>query len=143
MKPPSPLTLCLGGALALSLALNGFLLTPGGRQFFKPDRQRRFTVERFEERSASRLPAADAPRFKEVLARHRGELAKRMEKAEQARYDLRLALDAEPFRRADAEAAFAKQQSTAAELQQAIRAVLLEAAENLSREGRARLVDKP
>ena len=143
MKSVSPVSRLLGIALLLSMALNGFLLTPGGKQLAKPDRQRRFSVEGFEERILARLPEADAPRFKAVLAPHRDELARRMEKAGLARDDLRLALDAEPFNRQAAEAAFAKQQSASAEFQQAARSVLLEAAEKLSREGRVRLVDKP
>jgi len=143
MKSISPLSRGLGVALLLSLSLNGFLLTPGGKRFFRPDRQNRYSVESFAERNLSRLPnEADALRFKEVLAQHRDELAKCLDKAVFARDDLRQTLNAESFDRPAVEAALAKQQSASAEFQQLVRAIMLDAAEKLSREGRASLFSK-
>jgi hypothetical protein len=39
----------------VSLAFNGFLLTPGGKRIFKPGLERRFSVESFETNTLSRL----------------------------------------------------------------------------------------
>jgi hypothetical protein len=139
----TPLNRYLGLALLLSLALNGFLLASGGKRPPKPERPRWLSVEDFAERTLSRLPEADAPRFKETLARHRDELADRLDRANQAREALRQAFEAEPYDRPAAEAAFAKKESAVAALRQTARTILLESAEALSREGRAHLIEKP
>jgi hypothetical protein len=142
-EPSSSLTRWLGGALLLSLAFNGFLLTPRGKRSFKPGSERRFSVEAFETSTLSRPPETDAARFKQAFESHRDELAKRMEKAKLAREAVRAALSADPFNRAAVETAFVEQQNTSSALRQTVRSILLEAAEKMTRQGRTSLLDNP
>lgn len=126
--------------LLASLALNLFLLTWAGVGLFKQETRRPWlSLESVEERYAARLSGNDAAAFRRALEAHRAELSARIEASRNSRATVRQALQAEPFERARLEAAFADSRQAMTAFQQALQSLLLDAAGELSADGRRRL----
>ena len=130
-------------ALTLSLALNLFLLAVLAAPHVIPSPPRERGEARMAERIAKRLPEADRPIFRSAHERHAGTLQRTFQAVRDSRQQMREALGEEPFDPAKFDQAVRNWRQTSDAAQQAIYAMMLDAAPKLSREGRVALLPGP
>jgi uncharacterized membrane protein len=143
MKPLRLSRRTAAAALVSSLALNVFLLTAVGIRALKEgDHHRWSSIEAIAERFARRLPEEDAALLRRAFDARRGDLTARIEEYRITRDRLQRGMAAEPLSRPDLERAFADNRVAMCALQGAIQAAILDAAADLSADGRRRLFKK-
>ena len=139
MKIAGLSTKVLGAGLLLSLAINLFLggmlvsrLRPhqGGAE---P------RIERMIERMAAALPDADARILRQVYGVHQVQFDQVVAELQQSRDEVRKVMGANPFDSHALQSAFAQQRQRRQAIHEAIHEVLVEAAPQLSPEGRKKL----
>lgn len=140
MRWPKP---SLRLALTLSLALNLFLLAVLAAPYVFPSPPRQRGEARMAERIVQRLPEADRPIFRSAHERHAATLQRTFQAVREARAQMRDALGAEPFDPAKFDQAVRTWRQTSDAAQQAIHAMMLDAAPRMSVEGRVALLPGP
>lgn len=126
--------------LTLSLALNLFLIAVLAAPHLLPAPPRAPGETRIAERIARRLPEADRPAFRAAHERHEATLRRTFEAMRESRTRMREALSAEPFDAAKFGRAVDDWRQTSDAAQQAMHAMILDAAPKMSAQGRVDLV---
>jgi uncharacterized membrane protein len=129
--------------LAVSLLLNVFLgsVLVGRMQSRPPQPAPEQKSDRIIERMASTLPESDGKILRSVSQSRQTSFAGLTAEVEKARDEVRRILRAEPFDQAALQAAFAEVRQRRQAVHEAIHAVLIEAAPQLSPEGRQKLAE--
>jgi uncharacterized membrane protein len=130
-------------ALIASIALNLFFIGVAGVWAVKPLLHDRDAppggANSFAERMASRLPDADKPILMQSFQKRHDDIRRLFDEARAAQRDARRSLRADPFDPAAFAAASARVRAARDAAQAAIHQAVLEAATNMSADGRAKL----
>jgi uncharacterized membrane protein len=136
--------------LVLSLALNcfflgvhasGWLSGHGASLFSRHDHPRRLLGMPHPRELFRALPDSAQPVLKDTMAAHRAEVRERITALAAARREVAAAMQAEPYERARLEAAFEVLRAREADVAAAAQATILDLADRLTPEDRARIAD--